>query len=140
MVKGGAIVTTTNRTRLGEMLKGLQSAGDPLRRHIRELTEELQRAEVISPTKIAPAVITMNSRFGAWDLDSGRSESFTLVYHGDFKMSDGRLSVLSPMGLRALGSRLGDVIDVRDQRGVRRFRIERILYQPESAGGPTTSE
>jgi regulator of nucleoside diphosphate kinase len=49
-------------------------------------------------------------------------------------MFDNRLSVLTPLGIRLLGCRIGDVVEWPVRRGVRRLSIEEILYQPEAAG------
>ena len=49
-------------------------------------------------------------------------------------MFGSRLSVLTPLGVRLLGFRVGDVIEWPVPCGVRRLRVERILFQPEAAG------
>ena len=76
----------------------------------------------------------MNSRVRASDLETERPETFTLVYHGESAMFDSRLSVLTPMGVAVLGARVGDVIEFPRRRGIRRLRIEEMLFQPEAAG------
>jgi regulator of nucleoside diphosphate kinase len=128
------IVTTVDRTRLQEMVRALGSVGDPFRSHLRELTDRLERAELVSPAGVGPDVVTMNSCVRARDVDGRRPETFTLVYHGESGMFDSRLSVLTPMGVAALGARVGEVIEFPLRRGVRQLRIEEVLYQPEAAG------
>jgi regulator of nucleoside diphosphate kinase len=96
--------------------------------------DALDRANMVSAADVAPDVITMNSRVRARDVETGRQESFTLAYHGESGMFDSRLSVLTPMGVAALGGRVGDVVEFPIRRGIRRLRIEEMLYQPEAAG------
>ena len=127
-------VTAADRTRLHEMVRALRSVGDPFRSHLRELTDALVRADVVTPAAVSPNVVTMNSCVRARDVETGRAETFTLVYHGESGMFDTRLSVLTPMGVAALGARVGDVVEFPIRRGVRRLRIEEMLYQPEAAG------
>jgi regulator of nucleoside diphosphate kinase len=134
MVMETPIVTSVDRKRLQDMVLALRSVGDPFRSHLRELTQILERAEVVSPSDVDPDVITMNPRVRASDAETGRDERFTLVYHGESGMFDSRLSVLTPMGVTALGVRVRDVIEFPMRRGVRRLRIEEMLYQPEAAG------
>lgn len=134
MVLEKPIVTAVDRTRLHDMVQNLQTVGDPFGSHLRELTEMLERADVVPPSEVGRDVVTMNSRVRAQDADTGRREQFTLVYHGDSGMFDSRLSVLTSMGLAALGARVGDVIEFPIRRSVRRLRIEELLYQPEAAG------
>ena len=127
-------VTALDRTRLQDMVRVLRSVGDPFRSHLRELTEMLERAEVVPAADVAPDVVTMNSCVAARAVDSGKAEAFTLVYHGESGMFDARLSVLTSMGVAALGARVGEVIEFPMRRGTRRLRIEEMLYQPEAAG------
>jgi regulator of nucleoside diphosphate kinase len=134
MVIEKLIVTAVDKIRLQDMVRALRSVGDPYRSHLRELTETLDHADLVAAADISPNVLTMNSRVRARDVDSGRSETFTLVYHGESGMFDSRLSVLTPMGVAALGARVGDVIEFPIRRGIRRLRIEEMLYQPEAAG------
>jgi regulator of nucleoside diphosphate kinase len=62
---------------------------------------------------------------------------FTLVYHDESDLFDRKLSVLSSLGIRFLGARVGDVIEWNVPRGVRRLCIEGIEYQPEASGDMT---
>jgi regulator of nucleoside diphosphate kinase len=134
MVMETPVVTAVDKMRLQGMVRGLRSVGDPFRSHLRQLTETLALADVVAATEVGPDVITMNACVRASDAETGRPERFTLVYHGESGMFDSRLSVLTPMGIAALGARVGDVIEFSMRRGVRRLRIEEMLYQPEAAG------
>ena len=130
-VEKTTVITDADLTRLESMIRSLRGVGDPYRAHVRELQEHVRRAALVPAREVEPDVVTMNSRVRARDQDSGRVETFTLAYHGDSGMFDGRLSVLSPLGIRALGARVGDIVEWEVPRGVRRRVIERILYQPE---------
>jgi regulator of nucleoside diphosphate kinase len=134
MVEEKTRVTATDRTRLQDMMRALRTVGDPYRSHIRELANELRQAEVVAATAIGPDVITMNSCVRARDMESRVAQTFTLVYHDESGMFDSRLSVLTPLGIRALGARVGDVVEWPVRRGVRRLKIDEMLYQPEAAG------
>ena len=134
MVKEKTVITETDRTRLQEMMRALRTVGDPYGSHLRELDRELSEADVAPAAEVEPDVITMNSRVRTRDLDSDVTQTFTLVYHGESGMFDNRLSVLTPLGIRVLGCRVGDVVEWPVRRGVRRLSIEEILYQPEAAG------
>ena len=45
-----------------------------------------------------------------------------------------RLSVLTPLGAALLGASVGDIVECNTPGGIRRLRIEKLLYQPEAAG------
>lgn len=98
------------------------------------LEQELRSGEVVAPTRVPKGVVTMNSKVRVRDLKSDERETFSLVYPEDADINEGRLSVLAPLGQALLGAKAGDVVEVDAPAGVRRIKIERILYQPEAAG------
>ena len=98
------------------------------------LEQELRDGEVVSPTSVPKAVVTMNSKVRIRDLRSDDHEVYTLVFPQQADINDGRLSVLAPLGTALLGAKAGDIVEVKAPAGVRRIKVERILYQPEAAG------
>jgi len=46
----------------------------------------------------------------------------------------GKISVLVPLGTALLGFRKGDVVEWKVPGGLRKFKIKKVLYQPEAAG------
>ena len=52
----------------------------------------------------------------------------------DANISEGKMSVFSPIGTALLGYAKGDVIEWTVPSGTRRIQITDILYQPEAAG------
>ena len=98
------------------------------------LEQELGRGRVVSPTGVPEGVVTMNSTVRFRDLRTGRRETYTLVYPAEANVESARLSVLAPLGTALFGANVGDVVECRTPGGVRRLKVERILYQPEAAG------
>ena len=98
------------------------------------LERELGRGRVVPPTRVPKGVVTMNSQVRFIDLGTREEETYTLVYPAEANVEDARLSVLAPLGTALLGASVGEVVECRTPGGVRRLRIERILYQPEAAG------
>lgn len=134
MVDDKVLVTDANHERLQAMLVGLPSLGNAFRARMRELGEELTHADLVEAASVDRDVVTMNSLLRTRDLNTGRTETFTLVYHGDSDMFARRVSVLTTLGMAVLGRRVGDVIEQPVRQGTRRMMIEELLYQPESAG------
>jgi regulator of nucleoside diphosphate kinase len=102
--------------------------------HLHELREELHRGEVVAPTRVPRGVVTMNSRFRVRDLEEDELDTYTLVFPDEADIDSGRVSVLAPLGTALLGTRAGDVVELNAPAGLRRLKVEKILYQPESAG------
>lgn len=99
--------------------------------HLDDLQAELNRAQVVSPGSVAEDVVTMDSIVMLRDLDTGETETYTLVYPDRADIANHRLSVLAPIGTAILGYRVGDELRWRVPAGWRRLRVEQVLYQPE---------
>jgi regulator of nucleoside diphosphate kinase len=102
--------------------------------HIEELNEELDRAEILKHEEIPTDVITMNSTFRLRDLDNGEQVVYTLLFPGNADSTNGRISVLAPIGTAVLGCRVGDAVEWRVPAGSKRLKVEEVVYQPEAAG------
>ena len=98
------------------------------------LKGEIDRGEIVATARVPRNVVTMNSRVRLRDLGTGECETHTLVYPEAADLELGKLSVLAPLGTALLGSRTGEVIEFDTPGGVRRLKVERVLYQPEAAG------
>jgi regulator of nucleoside diphosphate kinase len=119
-------------------LKGLiqyarESWSKRVAQHLEELDEELERAEVVKPEEVPADVITMNSSFRLRDLETGEEVVYTLVFPAKADSSSGKISVLAPIGTAVLGYRMGDVVEWQVPAGMKKFKVEAILYQPEAA-------
>jgi regulator of nucleoside diphosphate kinase len=125
-------ITAEDRKRLEAIL--MRPTADRDREDVRELVIELQRATVVPAAEIPPDVITMNSRARLLDLDQNETLDYTLAYPQDADFSQGRISVIAPIGAALLGYRVGDEIQWAVPGGTRRLRVEEVLYQPEAAG------
>lgn len=97
------------------------------------LSEELERAVEVEPEAVPADVVTLNSTVRVLDLESSAAMDYTIVMPGEANYDAGRISVLAPLGTALLGYRVGDQIEWEVPRGVRRLRIEAVLFQPEAA-------
>jgi regulator of nucleoside diphosphate kinase len=134
LVESKPVITETDRRRLEAMISQLRTLPAPYSGHLGDLERRLWRAQEVASTEVTPDVITMNSQFVAKDTHTGKTETFTLVYHSEDGGVDGSVSVFTPLGASLLGARVGDTIEWRFHHGVRELVIEKVLYQPESAG------
>ena len=74
----------------------------------------------------------MNSRAELIDLDSGERMEFTLVFPSDANIEAGKISALAPLGTAMLGYRVGDEFEWHVPYGTRRFKVNRVYFQPEA--------
>ena len=127
-------ITQIDLQRLCRVVASELDLNDGSNRHLTELIAELERAEVVLSDEIPDDVVTMNSTVVLRDLDTGEKETYTLVYPNHANIARNRLSVLAPVGTAILGYQVGDVVRWRVSAGVRRLRVEEVVFQPERVG------
>ena len=127
-------ITEQDRKRLIDLILDAQSGEYRGSVYLDKLRGELHRAQIVAPQDIPADTITMNSKVALLDLDTQEEEIYTLVYPENADSAEGKISVLAPIGTAMLGYRVGDVFEWEVPAGKRRLKVDRILYQPESAG------
>lgn len=93
---------------------------------IRVLEDKLARAQVIDPTGPAPDTVRFGVTVALLDADSDEQVKYTLVGEDESDVSQGLLSISSPIARALLGKRVGDSVTVRVPKGTREFEIEEI--------------
>jgi regulator of nucleoside diphosphate kinase len=127
-------ITKLDYERLTDLIRQFQSRQIEAPKHLEQLEAELKRAKIVSPKKIAPDVITMNSTIRLKDTDSGEVFDYHLVYPQEADPENGRISVLAPIGTALLGFRVGDDIQWDVPAGQRHLHVQEVLFQPEATG------
>lgn len=128
------VITEFDRDRLARLLEALRARPGGDSPNLEALETELERADVVKPGEIPPNVVTMNSQVLLVDLDTKEERTVTVVFPGAADVENGRISVLAPIGLALLGCRESEEVEWPTPSRTRRFRIERIVYQPEASG------
>lgn len=129
---GEIFITPIDRQRLKKVIDESLEGQTNMDKSMRALEREINRAKIIESERIAPDVVTMNSRAIVY-LD-GKERELSLVYPREAELSRKCLSVLSPVGTAILGYREGNEIQWQVPSGVANIKIGKILYQPEAAG------
>jgi len=128
-------VTEFDFKRLNKLIEMLENEPEGLdAKYLEELDDELHRAKVVAPTSIPADIVTMNSKIRLTDLDSGKEVTYQLVFPGDADAGQNKISILAPIGTALIGFKVGDTVEWGAPAGVKRMKIEEILYQPEAAG------
>lgn len=127
-------ITTTDAERLRNLIQDMKNPNEHERIYLKLLTEELLRAEVVEPQKIPRDIVTMNSLVKFRDMETREVYMYSIVYPANSDFEKGRISVLAPIGMALLGYRVGDVVEWPVPAGMRRLKVEEVLFQPEAAG------
>ena len=128
------VISDFHRRRLDALIAGHANHSVAERHYLEDLQRELERAWSVEPCDVPPDVVTMNSTVQLRDLDTGDTETFTLVFPEDADVTRQRISVLAPIGTAILGYRAGDVILWPVPKGRARLCVEQVIYQLERAG------
>ncbi|WP_428698215.1 nucleoside diphosphate kinase regulator [Stappia sp.] len=100
-----------------------------------ELLAELDRARIVADGRIAEDVVRMGSRL-RFTTDAGEDRRVSLVFPGDADIAEGKVSVLTPIGVALIGLSAGQSIDwtARDGR-THRLTVESVEAPAELAAG-----
>jgi len=120
-------ITETDAQRLRRLLAAATQRPGSDGLNLQRLEAELDRAQIVPETDLPPEVITMNSTVEVEDLDDGERSVFTLVFPEHADVSQGRISVLAPLGMAMLGYRVGDSIQWPGPVGTLHVRVLRRL-------------
>lgn len=99
------------------------------------LEDEIARATLMDPAEMPADVVTMNTIVVCIDEAGGVERRLRLVYPEQADASQGRVSVLAPVGAALLGLSVGQTIEwpLPDHRQTR-LRVIAVEDQPEAQG------
>jgi regulator of nucleoside diphosphate kinase len=132
---GRRLITETDRLRLSALLEGAAQHD----RLAANLQARLCGYVPVQQSEVPRDLVTMNSMVrgvieGEGTRDSTAVRIVTLTYPHAANMAEGSVSVLTPLGLELLGSRVGDVVDwLEDDDHPKTMLIDEVLFQPETS-------
>lgn len=97
----------------------------------------LDNAELLPSPQLPADIVSMNSVVQVLDPRSGRTQDLTLCYPAEAQAEQGRISVLSPVGLSLLGRAVGSAAVWQMgavAAGGAPLQIQALHYQPEASG------
>ena len=127
-------ITEPDYNRLSALIEKTREGNGVDRQYLNKLEAELDRAEIVDAKEVPANVITMRSTVRLKDLVSGEENTYSLVFPTEADFSQGKISVLAPIGTAILGYKSGDTIEWTVPSGLRRLKVDQIIYQPEAAG------
>ena len=97
-----------------------------------ELAEELDAADIVPLEHVPEDVVTMHAQVRYVDESTDEQRSVVLVYPHEVDVSQGRISVLSPVGAALLGLATGQSIEWTFPNGPRRLRVAHVAQASAS--------
>jgi regulator of nucleoside diphosphate kinase len=127
-------ITTKDAEKLRKLIREAYHSEYRGSDYLKVLAEEMEKAAVVNPDQIPADVITLNSTARPLDQETNEEMVYTLVFPEDADLSQGKISILAPIGTAMLGYKTGDTFEWDTPGGKRTLRVTEILYQPEASG------
>ena len=100
------------------------------------LLEEIERAELHEPETLPADAVMLGSEVSFEDANTREMRTVQLVLPAHANISEGRISILTPMGAALYGLKTGDSIDWPDLEGNKRpIRISRVVQPAKAVHG-----
>ena len=127
-------ITDNDMRRLRELILVARQFKKEEEKYLQDLEAELNRGKIIKSQDIPQDIITMNSEVHLRNLNTKEEITYQLVFPDQADASQGRVSILAPIGTALLGYSVGDIIEWKVPAGVAKLQVEKIIYQPEANG------
>jgi transcription elongation factor GreA len=94
-----------------------------------ELEDKIARAEVIDVSKLSGKVVKFGATVTLADEETDEKASYQIVGEDEADISEGRLSVTSPLARALIGKSIGDSVEVTTPRGARAYEVVKVAFR-----------
>lgn len=98
---------------------------------IAEMEDRLARAHIIDPASIDTDRIVFGATVDLIDLDEGVEVTYQIVGVDEADISQGKVSITSPIARALIGKEEGDTVIVRAPGGEREFEVQAVRYEAQ---------
>ena len=93
-----------------------------------EIEDKIARAEIIDVSKLSGSVIRFGAKVTLADEDTGQEQTFQIVGEDEADISQGRLSVTSPLARALIGKRTRQNVEVETPRGLKSYEVVSVAF------------
>src|SRR5271156_3384286 len=93
-----------------------------------ELEDKVARAEVIDVSKLSGSSIKFGAKVTLADEETDEEQTFQIVGEDEADISQGRLSVTSPLARALIGKRTGESVEVATPRGAKSYEVVTVAF------------
>ena len=93
-----------------------------------EIEDKIARAEIIDVSKLSGSVIKFGARVTLADEETDEEQTFLIVGEDEADISQGRLSVTSPLARALIGKQTGESVEVATPRGAKSFEVVTVAF------------
>jgi transcription elongation factor GreA len=96
---------------------------------VMEIEDKIARAEVIDVSKLSGSVIKFGATVTLADEETDEEQKFQIVGEDEADVSNGRLSVTSPLARALIGKSKGESVEVSTPRGAKSYEVMRVAFR-----------
>jgi transcription elongation factor GreA len=93
-----------------------------------EIEDKIARAEIIDVSKLSGSVIKFGAKVTLADEETDEEQTFQIVGEDESDISQGRLSVTSPLARALIGKRTGESVEVATPRGAKSYEVVTVAF------------
>jgi transcription elongation factor GreA len=93
-----------------------------------EIEDKIARAEVIDVSKLSGSSIKFGAKVTLADEETDEEQTFQIVGEDEADISQGRLSVTSPLARALIGKRTGESVEVATPRGAKSYEVVTVAF------------
>ncbi len=96
---------------------------------VMELEDKIARAEVIDVTKLSGKAVKFGATVTLADEETDEKTAYQIVGEDEANISEGRLSITSPLARALIGKNIGDSVEVATPRGARAYEVVKVKFR-----------
>jgi regulator of nucleoside diphosphate kinase len=104
-------ITTRDAEKLRDLIRDAYHTEYRGSDYLKKLANEIDKASVVQPDQIPSDIITLNSTARLVDQETKEEMVYSLVFPEDADPSQGKISILAPIGTAMLGFKAGDIFE-----------------------------
>ena len=93
-----------------------------------ELEDKVSRAQIIDPRSLSGTIVRFGATVTLADEDTDEESTYQIVGEDEGDISNGRLSLTSPLARAMIGKESGDSIEVTAPGGSKAYEIMKVKY------------
>jgi transcription elongation factor GreA len=95
------------------------------------LQERFQNARIIRKSDLPDGIVTLGKVVSIRDKANGQQEKYTILGDGESDIDNGIISYQSPIAQALMKHKVGDVVEVKLPRGIKKYEILEIDFYEE---------
>src|SRR5713101_3684379 len=98
-----------------------------------ELEDKIARAEIIDVSKLSGTAVKFGATVSLTDEETDEEQTFQIVGQDEADITQGRLSVTSPLARALIGKKIGESVEVTTPRGAKSYEVVKVRFKRAKA-------